>query len=212
MEHTNTTLLRNLSASVNGHAAAATFACGGSVDGHVTIRWDSGNQRKISFPFAEDDTASQRAMTELVQHCQPATFGLDDRDVLDENYRKAIKLDNAAFSTNFHPHDHGIVDAVEQILMPSTLASGNEAGGQSFGVRAELYKLNVSSTPVMKELVADDMCVRSIQHRQGNSCLMWILPVARHNLDHWLSACPVHTKVGRCAFAQIMPRWVCDSR
>ncbi|KAL8735797.1 MAG: hypothetical protein Q9166_000661 [cf. Caloplaca sp. 2 TL-2023] len=86
----------------------------------VTIRWDTEgylDHHKVSFPLSENDTASES----LVQHCQPVTFGHGDRDVLDETYRKASKLDNTAFSTNFHPHDCGIVDAVQQILMPSTL-------------------------------------------------------------------------------------------
>ncbi|KAL8976636.1 MAG: hypothetical protein Q9205_007395 [Flavoplaca limonia] len=135
-----TELLRKLSATVNGQAAAATFACGGSVDPAttsngtpgVTIRWDASgcsDVHKTSFPGPGVDS--------LVQRCEAATFGLGNRDVLDEAYRKAGKLDNTAFSADFHPHDHGIVDAVQQILMPP--------GGESepHGVRAELYKLNV---------------------------------------------------------------------
>lgn len=136
----NTELLRELSATVNGEAAAATFACGGSVDPMTTsngtpdviIRWDASgcdDVHKTSFPGPGVDA--------LVQRCEAATFGLGNLDVLDEGYRKAGKLDNTAFSTDFHPHDYGIVDAVQQILMP--------LGGESepHGVRAELYKLNV---------------------------------------------------------------------
>ncbi|KAL9023058.1 MAG: hypothetical protein Q9180_008414, partial [Flavoplaca navasiana] len=135
----NTELLRKLSATVNGQAAAATFACGGSVDPAttsngtpgVTIRWDVSGCRdvhKTSFPGPGVDA--------LVQRCEAATFGLGNCDVLDEGYRKAGKLDNTAFSTDFHPHDYGIVDAVQQILMPP--------GGESEPrcVRGELYKLN----------------------------------------------------------------------
>ncbi|KAL8895149.1 MAG: hypothetical protein Q9192_003812, partial [Flavoplaca navasiana] len=135
----NTELLRKLSATVNGQAAAATFACGGSVDPAttstgtpgVTIRWDASGCRdvhKTSFPGPGVDT--------LVQRCEAATFGLGNRDVLDEGYRKAGKLDNTAFSTDFHPHDYGIVDAVQQILMPPRGESEPRC------VRAELYKLN----------------------------------------------------------------------
>ncbi|KAL8948013.1 MAG: hypothetical protein Q9222_005764 [Ikaeria aurantiellina] len=134
MEKSNTQLLRNLSAAVNGQAATATFACGGSVEGRVTIRWDVDDhlqQLKIFFPLSEDDNTSQRALVELVQRCQPATFGVGNRDVLDEKYRKASKLDNTAFSSDFHPHDFGIVDAVQQILMPSTLAKSGEANVDS---------------------------------------------------------------------------------
>ncbi|KAL8772410.1 MAG: hypothetical protein Q9209_002361 [Squamulea sp. 1 TL-2023] len=158
-DSTNTALLRKLSAAVTGHAATATFACGGSVplNGNskdkvprdVTVRWDPNDYRdhhKISFPLPENDTALAR----LVQHCQPATFGLGGRDVLDEDYRKASKLDSTAFSTNFHPHDCGIVDAVQQILMPSTLSQNESAGPH--GVRVELYKLNIYSAPSGKFL------------------------------------------------------------
>ncbi|KAL8713129.1 MAG: hypothetical protein Q9220_002650 [cf. Caloplaca sp. 1 TL-2023] len=155
MERSNTQLLRNLSAAVNGQAATATFACGGSVEGRVTLRWDVDDQlqqHKITFPLAKTETTLQQTLTELVQRCQPATFGLGDRDVLDEKYRKAGKLDNTAFSTDFHPHDFGIVDAVQQILMPSTLAKAGEANVDSYGVRAELYKLNIYSAPSGKFL------------------------------------------------------------
>ncbi|KAL8671579.1 MAG: hypothetical protein Q9168_003923 [Polycauliona sp. 1 TL-2023] len=176
--NTNTSLLRRLSAAVNGEAATATFACGGSVDcpskdgttKGAVIRWDTDRDpRKIYFPCSQDSTQSFEA---LVRDCQPATFGLDNRDVLDETYRKAGKLDNTAFSTNFHPHDYGIVDAVQQILMPlptigEALAQEHEDqtprgrfrvvpddrirgtrrkhdDNDPHGVRAELYKLNHS--------------------------------------------------------------------
>ena len=79
----------------------------------------------------------------LLHHCDPATFGVGGRDVLDEEYRKAAKLDPSDFSTNFHPHDCGIVDSIQQILLPSTIRGGQGIGIGPQGVRAELYKLNV---------------------------------------------------------------------
>ena len=119
--NSNTQLLRRLSTVVKGQTA--TFACGGSVDlndplvnggtSAVTIRWgvDTPSElHKVSFPFSQD-TAGFEA---LLRKCEPATFGLEHRDVLDEGYRKAGKLDNTTFSTDFHPHDCGIVDAVHQ--------------------------------------------------------------------------------------------------
>ena len=145
--NSNTQLLRRLSTVVKGQTA--TFACGGSVDlnvplvnggtSAVTIRWgvDTPSElHKVSFPFSQD-TAGFEA---LLRKCEPATFGLENRDVLDEGYGKAGKLDNTAFSTNFHPHDCGIVNAVHQILMPQW---GDK---KLHGVRAELYKLNPQST------------------------------------------------------------------
>lgn len=38
--------------------------------------------------------------------CQPATFGLNNRDVLDEAYRKAGKLDAGRFAWLFNPSDY----------------------------------------------------------------------------------------------------------
>ncbi|KAL8689089.1 MAG: hypothetical protein Q9218_005158 [Villophora microphyllina] len=134
-------------------AATATFACGGLInlvdtlkDGgatQLTIRRDVGDYRdhhKITFPCSPKDF---KALKSFLQHCQPATFGQGSRDVLDEDYRKAGNLDNTAFSTNFHPHDYGIVDAVQQILMPSAVGGGKKSDSNTWGVRVELYKLNV---------------------------------------------------------------------
>ncbi|KAL8766872.1 MAG: hypothetical protein Q9209_006468 [Squamulea sp. 1 TL-2023] len=164
--NTNTELLRKLSAAVNGHAVTATFACGGLIEltgtskdvgpPGVTIRWDAGDYRdhnKILFPCSSNDGGALEA---LVQHCQPATFGLGNRDVLDEGYRKAGKLDNTAFSTNFHPHDYGIVDAVQQVLMPSAVGGARKDATAACGVRAELYKLNIYSAPSGKFLTHVD--------------------------------------------------------
>lgn len=145
----NTTLLQKLASAVNGHAATATFACGGSVpisdlstgnlgcgaqnlSPSVTIRWDS-----------KDSYFKQSKLSCLLIRCKPATFGIDGRDVLDEKYRKAWKLDPSEFSTNFHPHGCGILDSVQQILLPSTISRGQGVGIGPQGVRAELYNLNV---------------------------------------------------------------------
>lgn len=85
-------------------------------------------------------------LSDLLHYCQPATFGVDGRDVLDEKYRKAAKLDTSEFSTNFHPHDCGILDSIQQILLPSTIRGAQGVGIGPQGVRAELYKLNVSTS------------------------------------------------------------------
>ncbi len=160
----NTALLQKLASAVNGHAATATFACGGSVPlsdlstgnlasgAHnifpsVTVRWDSKDRyikrSRIDFPLPDHDDVSRRMLSDLLRYCQPATFGVDGRDVLDEEYRKAAKLDTSEFSTNFHPHDCGILDSIQQILLPSTIRGAQGVGIGPQGVRAELYKLNV---------------------------------------------------------------------
>ena len=158
----NVALLQSLSAAVSGQAATATFACGGSVpivepavtrDAVVTepkpsclpvaLRWDAPAGSKIVFPLQPELEASQLTLNALENACQPATFELAGNDVLDENYRRAIKLDASAFSTNFHPHDCGILESIQQILLPSTIGGGQLIGIGPKGVRAELYNLNV---------------------------------------------------------------------
>ena len=164
-QDSNTTLLQKLASAVDGHAATATFACGGSLPvvdfgtdkggrktqnlvPSITLRWDARNagnntQSKVSFPLADDDNVSRQIFNNLLHNCDPATFGVGGRDVLDEEYRKAVKLDTSDFSTNFHPHDCGILDSIQQILLPSTIKGGQGIGIGPQGVRAELYKLNV---------------------------------------------------------------------
>ena len=158
-------LLRKLSSAVNGQAANATFACGGSIpiadlqDGDagqlnelicppVTIRWDHQYDldapAKITFPSPNDIPETYSRLEGLIRRCQPATFGVDGRIVLDETYRKAGKLDNTAFSTDFHPHTFGIVDAIQQVLLSSTVRGAQDIGIGLYRVRADLYELNVS--------------------------------------------------------------------
>lgn len=171
----NVSLLQHLSTAVNGQAAVATFACGGSVPivdpattavtkasetmrkcGPITLRWDAGSASgvsKITFPLPSEREASQSMLTPLLDACQPATFGLGGKDVLDESYRKANKLDASAFSTNFHPHDCAIVESVQQILLPSTIAGGQAIGIGPQGARAELYNLNVWISPSVNVLI-----------------------------------------------------------
>ncbi|KAL8979789.1 MAG: hypothetical protein Q9177_006046 [Variospora cf. flavescens] len=164
----NTFLLRKLSAAVNGHAATATFACGGSVpvvDGAAASSTDPGrvancspvklrcdvallnDNASITFPQSSNESCFSDKLKILLQRCEPATFGIGGRDVLDEGYRKASKLDPNCFSTNFHPHDCGILDSVQQILLPSTVRGGLELAVGPQGIKAELYKLNIYSGP-----------------------------------------------------------------
>ena len=167
--NTNTILLRELANAIDGQAAAATFACGGSVpisetdksvlpskqtaptEPHcqpITLIWDLQNESAMSkmvFPL-QPYSAADPALFRLLQSCTPATFGLQGHDVLDVNYRRASKLDVSDFLTNFHPHDCGIIDAIYQVLLPSTLPERQGPGIGQNGVRAELYKLNVGTS------------------------------------------------------------------
>ncbi|RSL41595.1 hypothetical protein CEP53_012676 [Fusarium sp. AF-6] len=129
----------------------AVFAIGGDVQkpdaspettSSLTIRWDRDEQgqcRKLLLPVGDDPT-SKESFDMILKDCEPATFGIGSKEVLDEGYRKAGKLDDTAFSTSFNPYEHGIMDTINQVL-----AQG--AHREGLGVRAEMYKLNVYSGP-----------------------------------------------------------------
>ncbi|KAI0927627.1 hypothetical protein AcV5_008111 [Taiwanofungus camphoratus] len=78
---------------------------------------------------------SEKELEHLAQTCDAATFGVDQKDVLDESYRKAGKLDAAHFAIKFDPARLGLIDAIRTDLL-----EGHEARRS---VYAELYKLNV---------------------------------------------------------------------
>lgn len=152
--------LELLSSAVQGEQATATFACGGSIkigddntstdkDGQllsppVVLRWDNCDKTATHRVQLPHPRGQGQELDRLVRGCQPATFGLNGADVLDESYRKASKLDNTDFSTNFNPYDYGIVDTIAQILFPSMEENNSgDLGLELRGVRAELDKLNV---------------------------------------------------------------------
>ena len=148
----NTKLLRELSSAISDHATQATFACGGAIAIDTPVKPGLGDMTsfppvKLRFDFGGvDHSVSLPQMIEdpvefdiLLSACQPATFGFQGTDVLDQGYRKAGKLDPTQFSSNFHPHDCGMLDSVQQFLLPAV-----SAGNMPHSVRAELYKLNVT--------------------------------------------------------------------
>ena len=118
----------------------------------VVIRWDDGAQgRSIQFPLDKDTNREGTGNFEkLLAGCQPATFGFEGKDVLNESYRKAAKLDSTQFCTNFDPHSAGILDAISQTMVSGVARSGlngdNDAKS-NWGVVTELYKLNTYSAP-----------------------------------------------------------------
>ena len=79
--------------------------------------------------------ASEADLQDLSDACQPATFGVNEEDVLDESYRKACQMDVADFTTNFIVEDSGLMDVIR-----SELLEGHESNS---AIKAELYKLNV---------------------------------------------------------------------
>ena len=100
---------------------------------------DSLSHSLIDFSTAVSDAQLEH----LAQACQPATFGVQQQDVLDESYRKAGKMDAANFSTNFNPNNTGIMQAIRDLLVKNPESS----------IQVELHKLNVYGMPKKKKKI-----------------------------------------------------------
>lgn len=99
--------------------------------------------RRLVLPLSKASSdLGPDVLRQLVADCEPATFGRVEKDILDPEYRKAGKLDPSQFATSFHPADFGIIENVEQILLPS-ISTKTENRLQFRKLSAELYKLNV---------------------------------------------------------------------
>lgn len=127
----------------------------------VTLRWDfvDGSIGRITFPPSFPGDAHE-VLSSLLRSYTPASFGVGGKEVMDESYRKAVKLDVDQFCTNFNPYDCGIIDAISQTLLPEIASRGRyvEKGLEDhLGVVAELYKLNVSTTSPNAWRTANDL-------------------------------------------------------
>jgi hypothetical protein len=137
-------LLESFSCALGEADSESTFACGGHipiildstttsvntksdvesrvsdqvvVTRPITIRYGApGQGQTLRLPT---DTTKDSAFLNLINACEPATFGRDGSDVYDEQYRKATKLDTSDLCTDFCPYETGIIDIVSQLLMPS---------------------------------------------------------------------------------------------
>lgn len=65
-----------------------------------------------------EHSGSSKEFRNLLNTCQPASFGVGSKEVLNEEYRKAGKLDRAAFATTFCPYESGIINFIAQFLVP----------------------------------------------------------------------------------------------
>ncbi|KAJ5634104.1 hypothetical protein N7528_001946 [Penicillium herquei] len=166
---------RQLEKSILSEKASASFVCGGTIpiklettsnsgtdnaknttvksSDPVTIYWDAKpdepeEAHKLVLPGnGSDDIASSASkLQQLVAACEPAGFGQGQKTVMDTEYRSAGKLEPRRFATTFHPADFGIIDSIEQILVPQ-LNLMNEELLAVRRVELELYKLNTYSGP-----------------------------------------------------------------
>lgn len=81
------------------------------------------------------NTPTEEALKSLADACHKATFGLNDKDVLDEAYRKAGKMDTTEFATLLSPNALGLMNVIA-----TNLHRGRKSADD---IEAKLYKLNV---------------------------------------------------------------------
>lgn len=91
---------------------------------------DTCNLHASCLPLVNPDTS---LLEKLSDACQKATFGLNKKDVLDESYRKAGKMDINNFAINFNPERLNLIKNIRHNLFADDKRD----------IRAELYKLNV---------------------------------------------------------------------
>jgi hypothetical protein len=130
----------------------------------IIIRFDKpdGSTSKVQFPLVEKRSGS--GFQELLRACTPSALGRS------EGSERVGELDVQNFSTDFHPHDCGIIDTIAQTLIPGIERSRLEKGkewverrDELSEVKAELLRLNVSLTPWKMKTLAN--VGRYIPHR-----------------------------------------------
>ena len=80
--------------------------------------------------------ATEEQLDKLSAACDPATFGVKQKGVLDESYRKAGKLDTDKFASLLKVAEYGLIDTVRDELL-------QEGADSTKQIACELYKLNV---------------------------------------------------------------------
>ncbi|OBZ71331.1 hypothetical protein A0H81_08864 [Grifola frondosa] len=125
--------------------------------------------------------ASNKKLEYLARACDPATFGVARKDVLDETYRKVGKLDAAHFAIQFDLERSGLAGVIRSGLL--------EGHDEKKAISAELYKLNVygkgsffkahKDTPRSKTMFGSLVIVFPTPHEGGALSL-------RHNGDEWV--------------------------
>ena len=119
------------------------FTIGGRVQmiDPLTLRFDTKDRsiQKLSFgPSGTFDADHTPDLNSLLASCDAATFGLSGQDILDKQYRDALKLDPSRFSVNFHPEPARIIDQVRKLLLRGSYTQHAERR-----LHSDVYKLNV---------------------------------------------------------------------
>lgn len=158
---------RELQSVIEDECSKTSFACGGSISisrdcdvtqkvhtqssDPVSIFWlssnDNGGVRYVALPPKLTPDPNSPSIEELASDCTTASFGRGGEDVIDPEYRRAGKMDTTQFASSFHPADFGLLENIEQILLPE-FEGKPEDHTCSRKLVADLYKLNVCTAVV----------------------------------------------------------------
>ncbi|KND04556.1 uncharacterized protein SPPG_00280 [Spizellomyces punctatus DAOM BR117] len=113
----------------------STFACAGAIKlkDPIRIYYESNSPDSEESKTIRTVTLPNNDLKELVDSCQPATFGVGKTEVMDESYRKALKMDADKFASSFQLSETDILHTIKEVLLPHS----------KHALQAELYKLNV---------------------------------------------------------------------
>ncbi|ESK89103.1 hypothetical protein Moror_5276 [Moniliophthora roreri MCA 2997] len=119
-------------------------------------------------------SATAEQLTKLISVCDAAPFGRGAQTVMDESYRKALKLELAQFATPFDLAATGILHKIQQDLVDTDTAIRRP-------IRAEPYKLNIydkgaffkahHDTPRAENMFGSLVLVFPTTHEGGNLIL-----------------------------------------
>ncbi|TCD66844.1 hypothetical protein EIP91_000798 [Steccherinum ochraceum] len=153
--------------------------CSGTVElpsGGLVLYYGKGHDTRC-IDFSNPD---EEDLKHLAEACDVATFGVDDKEVNDDSYRKAGKLNTSQFCTNFNVYESGLLSVIRDSFL-----EGDSAGRE---IRPELYKLNVygpggffkahKDTPRGTEMFGSLVLVLPTVHEGGALIL-------RENEDEW---------------------------
>jgi hypothetical protein len=91
-----------------------------------------------SYRYINLASATYDELEQLTQACVPASFGVKEKEVLDESYRKAGKLDPERFASLIYPAQTNLIKIIRGSLLEGTQSTES--------IVVELHKLNVYGT------------------------------------------------------------------
>ena len=125
--------------------------------------------------FINFASSTPEQLDHLAGSCEKATFGRGSRDVYDESYRKALKMDSADFAVQFYPTASGLIKTIEGSLL--------QGQTEKMLIKPEIYKLNVYGR-LLRLLVINFLTTRDSQAKTPSLKRTRTLPVARICLGH----------------------------